>query len=72
MDKDRKIQIVAKQVSFSEAEYNAMMYISKLLFEERLKEAFDLRKLNYFGSKEFDLPRIQKVKKTFLNKLYEK
>ncbi len=65
MDKVRQIKIFSKQVSFDEAEADKILYISTLSFEERLKEAFDLRKLNYFGSNEFDLPRIQKVIHTF-------
>ena len=65
MENIRKIKIVAKQVSFEEAEKDKLHYISSLSYEERLKEAFDLRKLNYFGNKDFDLPRIEKVKRTF-------
>lgn len=65
MENIRKIKIVARQVSFDEAEEDKRHYISSLSHEERLKEAFNLRKLNYFGSKEFDLPRIEKVKHTF-------
>lgn len=65
MENVRNIKIVAKQVSFKEAEENNILYVSSLSYEERLKEAFDLRKLNFFGSKEFDLPRIKKVKLTF-------
>ena len=65
MENVRTIKIIAKQVSYKEAEENNILYISSLSYEERLKEAFDLRKLNFFGSKEFDLPRIKKVKHTF-------
>ena len=72
MENNRKIKIVAKQVSFEEAERDSLSYISSLSYEERLKEAFDLRKLNYFGSKDFDLPRIEKVKHTFKREIYEK
>ena len=65
MEKTRQIKIFSKQVTFDEAESDKILYISTLSFEERLKEAFDLRKLNYFGSNEFGLPRIQKVIHTF-------
>jgi hypothetical protein len=65
MESVRKIKIVAKQVTYEQAEADDLLYISNLTFEERLKEAFDLRKLNYFGSAEFDLPRIKKVMHTF-------
>lgn len=61
MEKKRKIEMVISFVSYEEAERNDDLYYSKLSAEELLKECFDLRKLNYFGGKENNLPRIKKV-----------
>ncbi len=63
MKEERKIKIIAKVVSFKEAEENDDLYFSKLTPEELLEVCFELRKLNYFSSG--DLPKIEKVRNTF-------
>jgi hypothetical protein len=66
--KKRKIELVARKVTFAEAEEADNKYYQSLTSEELLKECFDLRRLNYFGSGR--IPRIKKVVKV-INK-YEK
>ena len=61
MTHKRKIAIVAKFVTFKEAEENDNLYFSKLTAEDLLKECFDLRRLNYFDGKMEELPGIEKV-----------
>ncbi len=61
MNQNKKIAIVAKFVSFKEAEENDNLYFSKMSAEDLLKECFDLRRLNYFDGKENNLPRIEMV-----------
>ncbi len=63
--------MVVNFVSFKEAEQNDDLYYSKLSAEELLKESFDLRKLNYFNGKEYDLPRIEKVGRIVKRSDYE-
>lgn len=57
----RDIEIVANVVSYKDAESNDDLYYAKLSSEDLLKECFDLRRLNYFGGKKNNLPRIEKV-----------
>ena len=61
MKKKREIEMVLNFVSYKDADKNDDFYFAKLSPEELLKECFDLRKLNYFNSKENNLPRIEKV-----------
>ncbi|MEO7265956.1 MAG: hypothetical protein ABIW38_13645 [Ferruginibacter sp.] len=72
MSKVRKIELVARKVSFAEAEEADDLYYANLTPEERLKECFDLRRLNYFGGKENNLPGIEKVIFKINRKLHEK
>ena len=53
--------MVLNFVSYKDADKNDDLYFAKLSPAELLKECFDLRKLNYFNSKENNLPRIEKV-----------
>lgn len=61
MKKKREIEMVLNFVSYKDADKNDDLYFAKLSPAELLKECFDLRKLNYFNSKENNLPRIEKV-----------
>jgi hypothetical protein len=68
----RDIALVINFVSYKEAEQKDNSYYAKLSAEELLKECFDLRKLNYFGGKQNNLPRIEKVGSIIKRKDYEK
>ncbi len=63
---------VIKFVTYKEAEHNDLIYISRLGAEDRLKECFDLRRLNYFGTAEGNLPRLKKVFRFINRNDYEK
>lgn len=47
MKKERKIKMIARKVTFAEAEIADDEYWAKASPEERLKELVELRKLNY-------------------------
>lgn len=72
MKRKRNIEIAVNFVSYKEATKNDNLYYAKLSAEELLKECFDLRKLNYFKSKENNLPRIEKVGAIINRRDYEK
>lgn len=61
MNKERIIQVVARQVSFKEAEELDDKYYSAMSHEKRLQECLDLRLLNFFGGDEKNIPAIRKV-----------
>ena len=70
MEQKRKIAIAAKFVTFKEAEENDNIYFSKMSAEDLLKECFELRRLNYFGSDAKQLPRIEKVGRLIKREAY--
>ena len=50
MGQKRKMAVVAKFVTFKEAAENDNLYFSGMSAENLLRECFELRRLNYFGS----------------------
>ena len=63
MGEKRMMAVVAKFFTFKEAAKNDNLYFSRMSAEDLLRECFELRRLNYFGSVAQQLPRIEKVAK---------
>ncbi|HMU05723.1 MAG TPA: hypothetical protein PJ990_18950 [Saprospiraceae bacterium] len=68
MNKKRTIQPIVRKVSFAEAEHNDDVFWGKASYFERLKSAFELRKIS-FGNEYKNDGSIRKV--AFKRKLHD-